>query len=193
MASSTLRTCLSPALQEMPAWPLWTGSWRPRRRAHRPRRLGQRLVARRARRARRGLLNSAGCSFLRQPKSSTSLACRWPSNGSVGRRRSGTLRPVSGMTGRRGNGARREPGTLTEPRFLIVNADDLGLTEAVNAGIFIAWERGIVTSASLMVRQGAAGGGPGCGRAPRAGGRPASGPWPVGLRARRVASRLPAL
>jgi chitin disaccharide deacetylase len=41
-------------------------------------------------------------------------------------------------------------------RFLIVNADDLGLSEAVNAGIAEAHERGIVTSASLMVRQPAA-------------------------------------
>jgi predicted glycoside hydrolase/deacetylase ChbG (UPF0249 family) len=41
-------------------------------------------------------------------------------------------------------------------RTLIVNADDLGLSEAVNAGIAAAHERGIVTSASMMVRQGAA-------------------------------------
>lgn len=41
-------------------------------------------------------------------------------------------------------------------RFLIVNADDLGLSEAVNAGIFEAHVEGIVTSASLMVRQAAA-------------------------------------
>lgn len=41
-------------------------------------------------------------------------------------------------------------------RFLVVNADDLGLSEAVNEGIFTAHEGGIVTSASLMVRQGAA-------------------------------------
>ena len=45
------------------------------------------------------------------------------------------------------------PGT---DRFLIVNADDLGLSPAVNAGVFAAHERGVVTSASLMVRQGAA-------------------------------------
>ena len=45
------------------------------------------------------------------------------------------------------------PGT---DRFLIVNADDLGLSAAVNAGVFAAHERGVVTSASLMVRQGAA-------------------------------------
>lgn len=41
-------------------------------------------------------------------------------------------------------------------RFLVVNADDLGLSAAVNAGIAAAHERGIVTSASLMVRQAAA-------------------------------------
>jgi predicted glycoside hydrolase/deacetylase ChbG (UPF0249 family) len=45
------------------------------------------------------------------------------------------------------------PGT---DRFLVVNADDLGLSAAVNEGIFAAHERGVVTSASLMVRQGAA-------------------------------------
>jgi chitin disaccharide deacetylase len=43
-----------------------------------------------------------------------------------------------------------------EQRFLVVNADDLGLSAAVNDGIFAAHEEGIVTSASLMVRQGAA-------------------------------------
>lgn len=43
-----------------------------------------------------------------------------------------------------------------EERFLIVNADDLGLSEAVNAGIEVAHEGGIVTSASLMVRMPAA-------------------------------------
>ncbi|MGN6256538.1 MAG: carbohydrate deacetylase [Solirubrobacterales bacterium] len=43
-----------------------------------------------------------------------------------------------------------------EQRFLVVNADDLGLSKAVNDGIFAAHEGGIVTSASLMVRQGAA-------------------------------------
>jgi predicted glycoside hydrolase/deacetylase ChbG (UPF0249 family) len=41
-------------------------------------------------------------------------------------------------------------------RLLIVNADDLGLSGGVNDGIVKAHERGIVTSASLMVRQGAA-------------------------------------
>jgi predicted glycoside hydrolase/deacetylase ChbG (UPF0249 family) len=47
---------------------------------------------------------------------------------------------------------------MAEKRLLIVNADDLGLSEGVNAGIAEAHERGIVTSASLMVRQGAASG-----------------------------------
>ena len=37
-------------------------------------------------------------------------------------------------------------------KFLIVNADDFGLTVGVNAGIIRAHEQGIVTSASLMVR-----------------------------------------
>lgn len=42
-------------------------------------------------------------------------------------------------------------------RLLVVNADDLGLSEAVNEGILHAHEHGIVTSASLMVRGAAAG------------------------------------
>lgn len=37
-------------------------------------------------------------------------------------------------------------------RYLIVNADDFGQSPGVNAGIAAAHERGIVTSASLMVR-----------------------------------------
>jgi predicted glycoside hydrolase/deacetylase ChbG (UPF0249 family) len=41
-------------------------------------------------------------------------------------------------------------------RILVVNADDFGLSAGVNAGIVEAHERGIVTSASLMVRQPAA-------------------------------------
>jgi chitin disaccharide deacetylase len=45
---------------------------------------------------------------------------------------------------------------MTEPRFLIVNADDLGMTAMVNAGIFEAHEHGIVTSTSLMVERPAA-------------------------------------
>lgn len=42
---------------------------------------------------------------------------------------------------------------MAEARILIVNADDLGLSEPVNAGIAEAHERGVVTSASMMVRQ----------------------------------------
>ena len=45
---------------------------------------------------------------------------------------------------------------MEEQRNLIINADDLGLSQATNAGIAAAHEGGIVTSASLMVRQGAA-------------------------------------
>lgn len=41
-------------------------------------------------------------------------------------------------------------------RLLVVNADDFGLTEGVNAGIVQAHERGVVSSASLMVRHAAA-------------------------------------
>ena len=41
-------------------------------------------------------------------------------------------------------------------RYLIVNADDFGLSAGTNRGIFQAHEHGIVTSASLMVRQQAA-------------------------------------
>src|SRR5262249_5520976 len=37
-------------------------------------------------------------------------------------------------------------------RYLIVNADDFGLSEGINRGIITAYENGIVTSASLMVR-----------------------------------------
>ena len=41
-------------------------------------------------------------------------------------------------------------------RYLIVNADDFGLSPGVNRGIIKAHEQGIVTSASLMVRMPAA-------------------------------------
>ncbi len=45
---------------------------------------------------------------------------------------------------------------MSDARFLIVNADDLGLAETVNEGVFRAHRDGIVTSASLMVRREAA-------------------------------------
>ena len=37
-------------------------------------------------------------------------------------------------------------------RCLIVNADDFGQSTGVNQGIITAYEQGIVTSASLLVR-----------------------------------------
>ncbi len=46
---------------------------------------------------------------------------------------------------------------MTDRRYLIVNADDFGLSPGVNRGIIRAHERGIVTSTSLMVRGPAAG------------------------------------
>src|SRR2546425_6318834 len=45
---------------------------------------------------------------------------------------------------------------MADVRHLIVNADDFGLSPGVNHGIIEAHERGIVTSASLMVRWSAA-------------------------------------
>ena len=45
---------------------------------------------------------------------------------------------------------------MGDGRYLIVNADDFGLSAGTNAGIVEAHEHGIVTSASLMVRQRAA-------------------------------------
>jgi chitin disaccharide deacetylase len=45
---------------------------------------------------------------------------------------------------------------MTGQRFLIVNADDFGLSAGVNRGIIEAHEHGIVTSASLMVHWAAA-------------------------------------
>lgn len=41
---------------------------------------------------------------------------------------------------------------MTGKRYLIVNSDDFGLSPGVNSGIIRAYEQGIVTSASLMVR-----------------------------------------
>jgi predicted glycoside hydrolase/deacetylase ChbG (UPF0249 family) len=45
---------------------------------------------------------------------------------------------------------------MAAERNLIVNADDFGLSAAVNGGILEAHERGIVTSTSIMVRKPAA-------------------------------------
>lgn len=45
---------------------------------------------------------------------------------------------------------------MTPERLLVVNADDFGLSPGVNRGVVEAHERGIVTSASLMVRHGGA-------------------------------------
>jgi predicted glycoside hydrolase/deacetylase ChbG (UPF0249 family) len=41
---------------------------------------------------------------------------------------------------------------MTTPRRLIVNADDFGRSASINEGIIRCHERGVVTSASLMVR-----------------------------------------
>lgn len=45
-----------------------------------------------------------------------------------------------------------ESHSTAASRYLIVNADDFGLSSGVNRGIIEAHERGILTSASLMVR-----------------------------------------
>lgn len=45
---------------------------------------------------------------------------------------------------------------MMPPRTLIVNADDLGYTPETSDGIFHAYQHGVVTSASLMVRPAAA-------------------------------------
>jgi len=41
---------------------------------------------------------------------------------------------------------------MTANKYLIVNADDFGQSTGINRGIIEAHERGVVTSASLMVR-----------------------------------------
>jgi predicted glycoside hydrolase/deacetylase ChbG (UPF0249 family) len=50
----------------------------------------------------------------------------------------------------------RPTGFMPATRYLIVNADDFGLSTGVNRGIVEAREHGIVTSASLMVKGAAA-------------------------------------
>jgi chitin disaccharide deacetylase len=64
----------------------------------------------------------------------------------------------------RGDGARQAPRRRTvrsthdpAPRRLIVNADDLGRSTGINDGIFEAHARGLVTSATLMAGEAAAG------------------------------------
>lgn len=49
-----------------------------------------------------------------------------------------------------------ETGASPKGRYVIVNADDFGLSRSVNRGVIEAHERGIVTSASLMVERPAA-------------------------------------
>jgi predicted glycoside hydrolase/deacetylase ChbG (UPF0249 family) len=46
---------------------------------------------------------------------------------------------------------------MSGPKRLIVNADDLGRTAGINEGVFEAHEKGVVTSATLMVTHTAAG------------------------------------
>jgi predicted glycoside hydrolase/deacetylase ChbG (UPF0249 family) len=41
---------------------------------------------------------------------------------------------------------------MTVSRFLIINADDLGLSHEVNRGIFTAYEHGVVTDSSLLIK-----------------------------------------
>ena len=41
---------------------------------------------------------------------------------------------------------------MTEDRYLVVNADDFGLSRSVNDGTALAHEQGIVTAATMMVR-----------------------------------------
>ncbi len=41
---------------------------------------------------------------------------------------------------------------MTPSCFLIINADDLGISPEVNRGIVVAYERGVVTDSSLLIR-----------------------------------------
>jgi len=59
---------------------------------------------------------------------------------------------VTGEPGSPPEGADISLKAPADARFLIVNADDFGRTEGINAGVIRAHEHGIVTSASMMVR-----------------------------------------
>lgn len=50
------------------------------------------------------------------------------------------------------SGIHRRDVALTDRRYLIVNADDFGLSPGINRGVIKAHQQGIVTSTSLMVR-----------------------------------------
>jgi predicted glycoside hydrolase/deacetylase ChbG (UPF0249 family) len=41
---------------------------------------------------------------------------------------------------------------MTPSRFLIINADDLGISPEVNCGIAVAYEKGVVTDASMLIK-----------------------------------------
>jgi chitin disaccharide deacetylase len=106
----------------------------------------------------------------------TTAGCTWPCNGwaglRVGRRppstpRTGWVRrwawlrswdwrepPARHHAGEYAGGCndRVGPTLNADKRYLIVNADDFGRSPGVNRGVIEAHERGIVTSASLMVR-----------------------------------------
>src|SRR5437763_1372456 len=70
------------------------------------------------------------------------------------------------ICGRRSGGERRpalrrpettmKSASATAPIRLIINADDFGLSESVNAAVLEAYDRGILTSCSLMVAEPAA-------------------------------------
>jgi predicted glycoside hydrolase/deacetylase ChbG (UPF0249 family) len=62
------------------------------------------------------------------------------------------LEIVPGEPGLAAEAAGISPKAPADARFLIVNADDFGRTDAINTGVIRAHEHGIVTSASLMVR-----------------------------------------
>lgn len=66
--------------------------------------------------------------------------------------------PQAGLCdqGENGTGSNRATARAAAEAFLIVNADDFGYSAGVNRGIAEAHERGIVTSASLMVNEPAA-------------------------------------